>query len=109
MPLVARQPSSCQPGRRAWASIYSRNSRTRPQSRDIHFRLWGVSHSERRGETMKSRMMHEKAREAMLSSAWRKRFMQALLAILLLSAIAAAQQKPEVENQTGDLQKATQI
>ena len=51
---------------------------------------------------MKSRMMCEKAREAMLSSAWRKRFMQALVAILLLSPVAAAQ------DQTGDLQKATQ-
>jgi hypothetical protein len=52
--------------------------------------------------------MREKAREAMLSSAWRKRFMQALVAILLLSPIAAAQQEPAVEDQTGDLQKATQ-
>ncbi len=56
---------------------------------------------------MKSRMMREKAREAMLSSAWCKRFMQALVAVLLLSPIAAAQ-KPEVADQTGDLQKATQ-
>src|SRR5712692_1633441 len=47
--------------------------------------------------------MREKPREAMLSSAWRKRFMQALVAILLLSAIAAAQQKPEDGDQTGDL------
>ena len=39
--------------------------------------------------------------------AWRKRFMQALVAILLLSPIAAAQQ-PEDEDQTGNLQKATQ-
>src|SRR5260370_14919293 len=108
MPSVARQLSSCQPGRRAWASSYSRNSRTGPQSRDIHFRLWGVSHSERRGGKMKSRMMREKAREAMLSSAWCKQFMQALVAILLFSAIAAAQQEPEVGGQTEDLQKATQ-
>src|SRR5260370_4157531 len=108
MPLVARQLSSCQPGRRAWASSYSRNSRTGPQSRDIHFRLWGVSHSERRGGKMKSRMMREKAREAMLNSAWCKQFMQALVAILLFSAIAAAQQEPEVGGQTEDLQKATQ-
>ncbi len=43
----------------------------------------------------------------MLSSAWRKRFMQALVAILLLSPIAAAQQQPE-EDQTENLQKATQ-
>ena len=57
---------------------------------------------------MKSRMMCEKAREAMLSSAWRKRFMQALVAILLLSPIAAAQQEPENEDQTANLQKATQ-
>src|SRR5260370_24577268 len=57
---------------------------------------------------MKSRMMREKVREAMLSSAWRKRFMQALVVILLLSAIAAAQEKPEDGNQMGDLQKATQ-
>ena len=35
-------------------------------------------------------------------AAWRKRFMQALVAILLLSPVAAAQ------DQTGDLQKATQ-
>jgi hypothetical protein len=34
--------------------------------------------------------------------------MQALVAILLLSPIAAAQQKPEDDVQTGDLQKATQ-
>ena len=34
--------------------------------------------------------------------------MQVFLAILLLSAIAAAQQKPEVGDQTEDLQKATQ-
>src|SRR5258708_8863220 len=108
MPLVARQPSSCRPGRRAWASSYSRNSRTRPQCRDIPFRLWGVSRSERREGKMKSRMMCEKAREAMLSSVWRKRFMQALVVVLLLSAIAAAQEKPEDGNQTEDLQKATQ-
>jgi len=57
---------------------------------------------------MKSRMMCEKAREAMLSSAWRKRFMQALVAILLLSPIAAARQEPENEDQTANLQKATQ-
>jgi hypothetical protein len=57
---------------------------------------------------MKSRMMCEKAREAMLSSVWRKRFMQALVVVLLLSAIAAAQEKPEDGNQMGDLQKATQ-
>jgi hypothetical protein len=57
---------------------------------------------------MKSRMMCEKAREAMLSSAWRKRFMQALVAILLLSPIVAAQQEPENEDQTANLQKATQ-
>jgi len=57
---------------------------------------------------MKSRMMCEKAREAMPSSAWRKRFMQALVAILLLSPIAAAQQEPENEDQTANLQKATQ-
>jgi len=57
---------------------------------------------------MKSRMMREKVREAMLSSAWRKQFMQALVVILLLSAVAAAQEKPEDGNQTGDLQKATQ-
>ena len=57
---------------------------------------------------MKSRMMREKVREARLSSAWRKRFMQALVVILLLSATAAAQEKPEDGNQTGDLQKATQ-
>ncbi len=57
---------------------------------------------------MKSRMMCEKAREAMLSSVWRKRFMQALVVVLLLSAIAAAQEKPEDGNQTEDLQKATQ-
>ena len=57
---------------------------------------------------MKSRIMCEKAREAMLSSAWRKRFMQALVAILLLSPIAAAQQEPENEDQTANLQKATQ-
>jgi len=44
----------------------------------------------------------------MLSSAWRKRFMQALVAILLLSPIAAAQQEPENEDQTANLQKATQ-
>ena len=57
---------------------------------------------------MKSRMMREKAREAMLSSAWRKRFMQALVAILLLSPLATAQEKPAVGDQTEDLQKATQ-
>ncbi len=57
---------------------------------------------------MKSRMMQEKPMEAMLSSAWRKRFIQALVAILLLAPIAAAQEKPVVEDQTGDLQKATQ-
>jgi len=57
---------------------------------------------------MKSRMMREKAREAMLSSGWRKQFMQALVAILLLSAIAAAQQEPAAGDQAGDLQKATQ-
>src|SRR5260370_24920660 len=108
MPLVARQMSSCQPGRRAWASSYSRNSRTRPQSRDIHFRLWGVSRSERRGGEMKSRMIRERAREAMVSSGWCKQFMQALLAILLFSVIAAAQQEPEVGDQTESLQKATQ-
>jgi hypothetical protein len=38
----------------------------------------------------------------------RKRFIQALVAILLLSPIAAAQQKPGDEDQTGNLQKATQ-
>jgi len=41
-------------------------------------------------------------------AAWRKRFVQALVAILLLSPIAAAQQEPENENQTANLQKATQ-
>jgi hypothetical protein len=57
---------------------------------------------------MKSRMMREKTREAMLSSAWCKQFMQALVAILLFSVIAAAQQEPEVGDQTESLQKATQ-
>src|SRR5260370_231289 len=57
---------------------------------------------------MKSRMMREKVREAMLSSVWRKRFMQALVAILLFSTIAAAQEKPAVGDQTEDLQKSTQ-
>src|SRR5258708_8031439 len=108
MPLVARQPSSCRPGRRAWASSYSRNSRTRPQCRDSHCRLWGVSRCERREGKMKRRMMCEKAREAMVSSVWRKRFMQALVVVLLLSAIAAAQENPEDGNQREDLKKATQ-
>jgi len=44
----------------------------------------------------------------MLSSAWRKRFMQALVAILLLSSIAAAQQKPEDEGEQKELTKQVQ-
>ncbi len=44
----------------------------------------------------------------MPSSLWRKRFVQALMAILLLSPIAAAHEEPEVGNQPEDLQKATQ-
>src|SRR6266849_6200135 len=52
-------------------------------------------------------MMRENAGKVMLSSAWRKRFIQALVAILLLSPIAAAQEKPAV-GETEDLQKATQ-
>src|SRR5258708_16587951 len=57
---------------------------------------------------MKSRMIRERAREAMVSSGWCKQFMQALVTILLFSVIAAAQQEPEVGDQTEDLQKATQ-
>jgi hypothetical protein len=56
---------------------------------------------------MKSQMMRENAGKVMLSPAWRKRFMQALVAILLLSPIAAAQETPAV-GETEDLQKATQ-
>ena len=57
---------------------------------------------------MKSRMIRERPREAMVSSGWCKQFMQALVAILLFSVIAAAQQEPEVGDQTESLQKATQ-
>ncbi len=45
--------------------------------------------------------------QMILSPAWRKRFIQALVAILLVSPIAAAQEKPAVGD-TEDLQKATQ-
>src|SRR2546425_6947877 len=55
---------------------------------------------------MKSRI--DPKPEAMLSSAWRKRFMQALVSILLLFSIAAAQQKPEDEGEQKELTKQVQ-
>src|SRR5216683_6739152 len=84
LPLVARQMSSSQPKRRAWASSYSRNSRTRPQSRDIPFRFWAVSRSETREGKMKSRVK------------WN---VVAAACALLAAGVAASAEPEKVESQ----------
>src|SRR5260370_17854361 len=102
MPSVAGQISSCQLARRVWASSYSRNSRTRPQSRDSHFRSQELSRTERRRGKMKRRI------EVSLKNAWMCALTVGLLAASSLSPGVWAQQEPAVEDQTANLQKATQ-
>src|SRR5260370_1030002 len=109
--------ASCRPRRRAWASSYSRNSRTRPQSRDIHFTSQALSRSESRGGRMKSRIQVSfktawvcalTVEHSKVGSARDKRFLMQLVAVLALSPAVWAQQNPAGEDQTAELQKATQ-